>query len=82
MFKKGDIVEPKETGKDMNSRYLKSYPDDYYQVIDVGIGNMTIVPMNDGYQGLNYYVDYENWQLNKTYLRGLKLKKICSRLEK
>ena len=82
MFKIGDIVEPKETGKDINSMYLLGYPRDYYKVIGIGIDTITIVPVNDGFEALNYYVSSENWQLDMVYLRKLKINKICSKLEK
>ena len=81
MFKVGDIVEPKKDAGDINSRYLLGYPSDYYKVKRIGIGNITVVCVNDGFEGLEYYVDEEKWQMDITYLRRLKLEKICSKLE-
>ena len=82
MFKIGDIVEPKEPSKDVFFKYLLGYPHDYYKVISVGIDTITILPINDGFSGVDFYVDSNNWQLDRVYLRRLKIEKICLKLEK
>ena len=81
MFKVGDIVEPKKDGRDSNRKYLLDYPHDYYIITDVGDYDITILSVNDGFHGMYYYVDGENWQLDTSYLRRKKLEKICSKLE-
>jgi hypothetical protein len=76
MFKVGDIVEPKNT----DSKYIMGYPHDYYEVIKVELSNITVVCVNDGFAGLEYYVDSDDWEYDKGYLRGLKIKQLRKKI--
>ena len=74
MFKIGDIVEQKIKSD------LFPIVGNYWKVKDIE-NNILIISISTGFNGIELYVDKENWVLNKNYYRKLKLKKICLKLE-
>lgn len=74
MFKVGDIVELKDKSELFPVMGTK------WKVTQVGIGNMTIVSITSSIDGMELYVDEDNWTFSMEYYRRKKIEKICSKL--